>query len=664
MKKLRWIYLASVLGFLALGIAYWYVALPKYEAKGEILIEDSEGGGGLAGMMGGSMGQMMKTFSVGGFGGAAVDNELLIIGSHDVVMRVVKSLQLNRTYTSRFDGTKYELWHESPIAIEAPQEYFDTLSRSYKVIVDILPSGNTDITVAKGMLSRTVAEFKNVSLPASLNTPLGTIQVLKTNAWADTPFKKIKVAVTGNNLACKGMMKGVYTDVVSKLGDAIEVDYKSPNRQKAIDVVNAVMNEYNLKRLDRSHERAREQVEYFDARIAELMTDLTASEKKEADFLSANGMLSTPESAALLAETAMTSGFKNVQAQQTLKYYEKVLDMLSADTDQSTVIPVIKDFSDANINAYNEAVMDKKDLEKSATPDNPAMLRCKERLSMLHDILVESSLKMVEAARNEIKAVGNVGASASSKFSAVPKNAMEYATLQRDKQLKNVLYGFLRQSREQAMLDLYSNSALGFVYEEAYADVKPNNMSKIVVVAVLMFLSLLLPTLLALLLMLRHKSVSDRMDLAKLGIEERSVTLDGSKAAINQLRALVMEHPQWKLLLFAGYGCSEDLVINSLAEAIAASDHKVTVPKACSDNDVLLTGRWQKEMAELCGANDYVLTGVPNADRLTELATLVDEHECQLIVCAGAGKVKVSELKRNLHGMPADKVSVAVVKNN
>lgn len=69
-RQLRWVYVISMAGFITLAVAYWLVALPQYKASGMLLVEDSDMSAGA-----GDMGQMMKTFSIGGFGGAAVDNE-------------------------------------------------------------------------------------------------------------------------------------------------------------------------------------------------------------------------------------------------------------------------------------------------------------------------------------------------------------------------------------------------------------------------------------------------------------------------------------------------------------------------------------------------------------------------------------------------------------
>lgn len=656
-RQLRWVYVISMAGFITLAVAYWLVALPQYKASGMLLVEDSDMSAGA-----GDMGQMMKTFSIGGFGGAAVDNEMLIMNSHDVAMKVVKNLELNRTYTARIDGEKKVLWGNSPISVEAAPGYFDTLSVALKVVVDILDNGNADIKVTKGLLGRTVGEAENVTLPATVKTKFGNLQVFKTPEYDKTPYTTVKVSVCSYEAACKQLMKVWFIDVASKLGDAILVEYDAPNRQMGMDVVNAIMGEYNAKRLDRTHSRAAEEVAYYDEAIAKLMVELGDVEKKEVKFLSGEGLFANQETATILAGTAMSNKMDDIQARQTIKYYEKVLDAIDADTKGEEFVPVVDGITDENVKTYNEAIFYKRDLLKSATENNAALQRLNDRISMLRKVMIESSKKSIDKAKNELQALGNVTASATSQLVGVPQKKIEYESLARDKTLKNALYSFLRQSREQSMLQLYSTTSLGFVFEEAYCDLKPNNTKKYIIVIVLLMLGLVCPTCLAVLFMLRHKKITDLMDLAKLGIESQSVIFDGTKVQTNSLRALITEHPKLKMIYMAGYDCNGQMVKASLSESLTAIDKKVAMLPSESDNDALFGSQWITERDAALALSDYVIMSVPNPDRLPELAHMVDTTDCQLLVCVGSGKVNAALLKTVLKGMPADKVRVCIIK--
>lgn len=656
-KQLRWIYVASVVGFLALAVAYWFVALPQYKASGELLVEDNEMGGGAGGMD-----QMMKTFSIGGFGGAAVDNEMLIMNSHDVAMRVVKNLQLNRTYTARLDGDKQVLWGNSPVAVEAAPGYFDTMRVALKVKVDILDSGRVDIKVTKGLLGRTVGEAEDVELPATVKTEYGDLMVLKTAEFDNTPYKTVKVSVTSYEIACKLLTKTLFIDVASKLGDAILVEYKAPNRQMGMDVVNAIMAEYNAKRLQRTHSRAAEEVEYYDGRINELLLQLTDAEQKVADFLTTKGVYGNQETASILMSTTVGNRMTNVSAVRTLEYYQKVLATVKTSMSNEVLIPTIENLGDGNVSAYNEAVLQKRNLLRSATEDNMALKLLNERLDMLRALVVEISEKMIAKAQNEIDARSDMAEDAATKLLAVPQSNLEYQKLMREQGLKGSIYSFLRQSREQSMLQLYSTSTLGFVFEEAYCDLKPDNMTKYLVFVIMLFLGIFCPSCLALWLTMRYRKVKDLMDLAPLGVEANSVEYDGSKVQLNKLRAILADNPSDNRVYWMSVDGAGASVEPALVESLSAIGRRVVQSAPALDNDALLSDAWQKDAAsELNGCN-YLFVQVPNPERAYELAHTIDEQSARLIVFVPSGRVKRSTLKAMLSGMPADKVSVCIVK--
>lgn len=655
-KQLRWIYVASVVGFLALAVAYWFVALPQYKASGELLVEDNEMGGGAGGMD-----QMMKTFSIGGFGGAAVDNEMLIMNSHDVAMRVVRNLQLNRTYTARLDGDKQVLWGNSPIAVEAVPGYFDTMRVTLKVKVDILDSGKVDVKVTKGLLGRTVGEAEDVELPATVKTEYGDLMVLKTAEFDNTPYKTVKVSVTSYEIACKLLSKGLFIDVASKLGDAILVEYKAPNRQMGMDVVNAVMAEYNAKRLQRTHSRAAEEVEYYDGRINELLLQLTDAEQKVADFLTTKGVYGNQETASLLMSTTIGNRMTNVSAVRTLEYYQKVLATVKTSMSNEVLIPTIESLGDGNVSAYNEAVLQKRNLLRSATEDNMALKLLDDRLDMLRALVIENSEKMIAKSQNEIDARSDMAEDAATKLLAIPQSNLEYQKLMREQGLKGSIYSFLRQSREQSMLQLYSTSTLGFVFEEAYCDLKPDNMKKYLVFAIMLFLGIFCPSCLALWLTLRYRKVKDLMDLAPLSVEDNSVEFDGSKTQLNKLRSILVDNPadKWIYWMTIDAGAS---VEPALVESLSAIGCKVVQMGSVPDNDVLISEAWQKDAASELGGCNYLFVQVPNPERAYELAHTIDKQSARLLVFVSSGKVKRSALKKMLAGMPADKVSICIVK--
>lgn len=124
-RQLKWVYLAVCAAFVAGAVIYVCRSLPQVPVSAQMLIGEesieTSTGSQLAGKGSGGMAQMLKTFSVGGFSAAAVDNEVLVIGSHEVLKNTVKALNLNRSYIGKSQsGKRKMLFRNSPVSVEAP----------------------------------------------------------------------------------------------------------------------------------------------------------------------------------------------------------------------------------------------------------------------------------------------------------------------------------------------------------------------------------------------------------------------------------------------------------------------------------------------------------------------------------------------------------------
>ena len=178
-RNLKWIYVASFIFFMGMAATYCILRQPQYEINSTMLIEDpSADGSGAAG----GMAMMMRTFSVGGFSGSSVNNELQLINSHEVLMNTAKTLGLNRTYYRRDGMEKRMLFLDSPIALEAPQTILDTLRVGMTVTVDI-KGDRADIDVTRGRFKTTVAAASDATLPATVKTPWGPLTIIPTSNY-------------------------------------------------------------------------------------------------------------------------------------------------------------------------------------------------------------------------------------------------------------------------------------------------------------------------------------------------------------------------------------------------------------------------------------------------------------------------------------------------
>ena len=511
-RQCKWVLLAIIVLFTAAGCWIGFRGLPKYDIQGQMLIgeigyDSDNKGGGIA--------QMMKTFSVGGFSASTVDNEILILDSYDVMLRTVRTLGLNRTYIGKDrEGDKVMLYKDTPVKVEAPVEYFDSLKVSFNLKITLADDGKADIVASEGFFNSTIKEVKAVTLPYMLETCYGSLQIMPTGLLKSSPFRKISVSITSNELAARALHKTLDVEVATKLSDIINVDLSYANSELGKAIVNGVMTEYNAKRLDRLHEASIASIKYYDERIAETFKILQEEEKKVSDYQRDNELMGIDSELDLLVNEAVSTKTTIQTANYNIAYYETILDILRNKLDDDVIIPQMESLNDPNIGAFNGAIQARRELRRSATEDNEALRILNEKIEELRNLIIENSTKMIAKARADMQHQQNLASTAKGRLDQYPDYQLEFTNLLRDKEYQNQLYQYLVSQRENSVLQLYSTTNIGFVFQEAYVVKQAGLLKKLLVPAIMFVLAIICCVALTIMIMLYSRKVKDPMDVA------------------------------------------------------------------------------------------------------------------------------------------------------
>lgn len=661
-KQTKYVYLALLILFGSAAGFMVYRMMPKVPVSGEMLIGEESMSDGGAGMLAaakgaGGMSQMLKTFSVGGFGGAAVDNEVLVLASHDVMLRTAKTLNLNRTYIGKGeDGKRRLLWRNEPVRVEAPEAYFDTLQTAYNLNINILPDGKVDVVAKKGLLGTEIAKAEGLALPAVFKTPYGELQLLKGENFADTPYKELKVGISGNTAVAIDLTTNVGIDVKTKLSDVIVIDYECANPELGKAIVNGVMTEYNKKRLDRIHETAVNSIKYYDERIAETLKQLENAEQKVADYKRSTTMSAIEAEAQIMAEMTAEGKAQVMATKHTIDYYQKVLNSLKGDLSADVLIPSVATVSDTTIYAYNQLVMQRRDLRRSATENNTTLVQLNQKISSLASLIEANAEQYISKAKSDLVLQSGLTGMASSRIDKYPDMELDFTVLARNKEFQNALYLYLVQARENAVLKMYADTDLGFVFQPAYVTKAGLPIKSILLIVAALFFAVVVATFVAILVMKRSQKLRHPMDLAFMNLDHSTV-MGVSDDSMVRMRTKLMANENIKLVYMANLANDASLpskLIQSFRNAGLSVDELTA-----ESNDLLISHDFNKKVAESQQQNDYIFIDVPTPSKLFGLENEIDKVESAVVVFVPQTMTR-GELKKILSGQTINKVKVVI----
>lgn len=630
-KQGKWWFLGSILLFGTLAIFYYAKHMPQYVINSSMLLEDESDGSGTLKKAGG-MAQMMRTFSVGGFGSTSIDNEIEIVKSHDVMMRTVKTLGLNRTYLEK-DGLKKEiLYKTSPVMLEAPDEFFDSLSTGFQVNIHLHRGGTADVTVNQGMFKKTVAEYGNITFPLSVKAPCGKFQLLKGPLYSDTQNRHIIINVAGNAQICEYFANLIKIWQDNKKSDVISLSYADASVERGKDILNTIMKGYNDKRIERKNDKAQEEYDFYTNRINALMGELSDTEGRIESFKRSRDVnVPTMEASAYLQQSAKIQMMVD-SARNEIRLREMMLSSINS-VKGDELIPTFEGMKDEIIVQYNKMVQERTELEKSAKPNNTALVELNNKIAAAKRAVVRNVEKSISNAKHRADIISSHANQAMGKFEQMPGYEREYMNLMRDRELKNELYIFLLQKKESSLLNLTSSVAPSFVIDEAYSSTKPSQKKPLLVTIACLLLALLLPLLWVLWRMKRKNTVQNAYDLPK-DWEPCVIELTDKKGEnhIKDVRAVILQHGCKQIFVLPLDRESTDIVsdVTSKLNDIGKTNQTFSI----TDTDQLLAGDIYEGINSSVENHDFTFIELPINCELSHINNLLDNNDLATLIVA------------------------------
>lgn len=662
MRRLWWVYALAFAGIMGLAGFYLARSLKHCESSALVLIEESTSDTSSGSSKGGGLMGMMKMFSVGGFGSSSVNNEVYLIDAHDMAVRTVKALGLTSMYIERDGLKKNLLFPDAPVKAMMPQSTLDTLSKAILVRVTVKPDGRVDAKAQKGPFfwRTTLDEVKDATLPVNLDTPYGPV----TLSTGDMKLPEgeemtLDIAVMGVNAAARKLEKDIESDVVDKLADVIDVTLTGGSDAYCNTVLGEYINQYNNRRIERRAENATSELEFYDARIADLFSDLSESEEKLEKFKSENNLVGMDSQAGMLVESTVGKAEDIALERTKQEYYRTVKSTLDNPASAYELIPVVESLGNPMIAKYNELLLARKSLVRSAKEGNPQLTALNDQIADLRASILKNVDGMLAESAMQLDAITSLVGSAQSRLNKMPAYEREYINLMRDRTMKNELYMFLLQKRENAALQVASTSTLGFVIDPPHSPEKVSNLKNIIIIFIALFMSLLLPTMLAIFLVLWRNRIEDTSDLASMHIEPRAGVVGTDKPSIASLRTKLLATPEDTTIYVCNLADGEgNDIVGELSESLEHIGRATNIVNHLPDNDAMLTQRFHSQLKP--DALNMVV--IPDCEHLGAYVDAFNADGATFLLVIKSGVMRRNALKKRLHGIYADKVVTAIIK--
>ncbi|MFV8465665.1 GumC family protein [Flavobacterium sp. LB1P62] len=505
-----------VLGvFISLLIAFLYLrySIPQYQASTTILVKDEKKGGMLS---------ELSAFSDMGIGGGIknnLDNEIEILKSRSLIESTIKKMNLNIALIVKGKIISTEMFKSVPILVnftgQEPSfyenkmafEFLATTPTSFK-LVDNSSGGN--------VLLNNKEQFK---YGESIKTKYGTLVINKLNESNSAFYKNaipIDILITPLESVVHSFKNRLKVSPLSKTSSVVEISIVDPLLEKAEEFLDNLVLNYNQDAVADKNFISENTSLFINNRLALITEELDGVEQNVQNFKSTNRLTDIETEAKLFIEGSGEYNKKVVETDIQLNVIASMLDFMKK-SKKSDLLPtnIIAGTGDASelVNSYNQLVLDRNRILKSATDANPSVIKMDEQLSSLKSNVATSLMRMQSSLNIQKRDLNSQEGLLNNKIGKIPVQERKFRMIARQQKVKEELYLYLLQKREETAISLSATEPNARVIDAAKGSKIPVAPKRSIIYFVALLLGILVPFAIIYFIDLLDTKIKSRLDL-------------------------------------------------------------------------------------------------------------------------------------------------------
>ena len=492
---------------LSLSVAYTYLryASDIYQTTAKIKILDNSKGG-----------MKLPSDVAALFSNSKVnlDNEMEVLKSHRLLELVAKNLNLGTSYYSVGNIKTTELWKNKPFKviwldskdnINTKKIAFEVKlqSKGYKIISE---NSNSKQLFLFGQKNKINGQEFLLVLENRGSIP-------KIN---DENFKVVRMPL---DIVVENLSKTIQLASTAKLSEILSLVLTGENQDKSEAIINEIIDKFNQDGISDRQLVSQRTIDFVNDRFVDLSSELDSIETQKKLFKTENN-LSYLQEDAKIAVSKKTLSEGDYYALETQIALAKLLEDTLKKDGPFELLPSNIGIENANINSlisdYNKVVLDRGKLLVSAGVKNPVVVEYSDKIVELKENILTSIRVLQKQLAVTIKNVNSLKQENSNTFSNIPTEEKILRSIERQQTIKESLYLFLLQKREEASVAKAITSPSIKVVDYAMTNYTPIAPKRSIIYLAALLIGLLIPFGIVYTLFLLDTKIHSRLDFDRL----------------------------------------------------------------------------------------------------------------------------------------------------
>ena len=513
-------FVLSLIIFGGIGAIYLRYTTPLYQSTAKLLIKDDAN----SGKRGASLQNITNIGTISNSTG--IDNEMEILSSHSIAEDAIRDLKLYVNYATEGKVKDVIAYRDQPLTVDIDVAHLDRLNRP--INLNITKKGSSYIVTGTYSVPTNEENIegpfsinkKFTSLPATIPTRAGIITINSNNGRTLQEAQVLKVNIVSPKKASDKYVGELQIAPSAKGTSIVQLQLTDEVPQRSLDYLKQLAIVYNRQANEDKNVVAHQTEKFINSRLEKINAELGKTEGELQNYKQRNGMVELKMNASNSVTNQNTSEQKLAEMETQIELFNTIArEVESSSRNLSQVIPsnvgLDDESSTALINKYNELVLERNRLLRSASESSPVV----EPLTAQIRDLNYNIRRAIASARRNLQIQRDALLTQVDKYTneveETPQQERMLTQIGRQQEVKSGLYLILLQKREENSISLAATADKGKLIDDPQLNgqVSPNSTY---IMLIALAIGLAIPVAIILLIQLFRYKIEGHDDVARL----------------------------------------------------------------------------------------------------------------------------------------------------
>lgn len=496
------------------GVLYLLCTPKVYTTSASLLIKDNSGNNNMNMGVGGDEFANMGLFQ----NKTNIQNEMTTLMSSDLMAEVVKRLKLDvNYYTSGTFHNKIAYGYSLPVTAELVD--FPS-NGAVKFDLEVAKDGNVKLSDMKIGDNDVIKADFNGKLNDTIKTEAGPIVIKPTERYKENTVVELKVDKIPMSWATGLFSGNLIVTLNNKEGSVVDLTLTDRSTQRAQDVLNTLIGVYNENWISDKNQIAVSTSNFINERLGVIESELGNVDSDISSYKSANLVPDVDAAAAMYMSQSQQTQIQILEVNNQLSMARYIKSYLTADNNNQ-LLPSNTGLQSSNVQTligeYNDNLLQRNSLVAKSSEKNPIVAQIDEQLASQRQAIIRTIDNEIVALNTQLKSLRTSEAQTMSRIASNPTQAKNLLSTERQQKVKESLYLFLLQKREENELSqAFTAYNTRIIKKPASWGPTAPNSNKIILASI--FMGLAIPFGIVFLKETNYTKVRGRKDVENLAV--------------------------------------------------------------------------------------------------------------------------------------------------